>query len=95
MIAPRLFLADTDDGGCSYLIDCPQSATRTDAPPETVAEMGNDALFRVTLFRHGLECGGCDLAEAFAQVGAEPESAEECRHLEAQRKQAAVRARRN
>ena len=95
MSPPRLFLADLADDGYSYKVDCPYAVTRTDAPPATVAEMGHDALFRVTLFRHGLECGACDLAEAFAQVGEVPESAEECRHLEVQRKQAAMRARRN
>ena len=93
--AARIRFADLPHGARGYLVDCDLEYTRTDAPAETVAILGDDAIGRITAYRHAAECGRCDLSPVFYQVGGEPESDEELRQIWAQTRQVAAKWRRN
>ena len=82
-------------GARAFVVDCPWSTTRTEAPVETVAELGEAAISRVTLFRHGLECGRCDTRGLWARLKDAPIGREEARQVGAQLRRAAQRGWRN
>ena len=67
----QLIIVDAPDQGPGarlYVIDCPYSYTATTAPAETIADLGDDRIARLTLFRHGLECGRCDESELWDRL---------------------------
>ena len=67
----QLILNDAPEAGPGarlYVIDCPYSYTATTAPAETIADLGDDRIARLTLFRHGLECGRCDTSALWGRL---------------------------
>jgi hypothetical protein len=91
----KLFTRDRADGSREFLIDCPYAYTISAAPRETLAELGDDAIARVALARHALECDRCDKGPLWDTLGDEPESAEECRLVGQEMRRAYARGRRN
>ena len=69
--AAQLLINDAPEQGPGarlYVIDCRWSYTATPAPAETIADLGDDRIARLTLFRHGLECGRCDESELWDRL---------------------------
>jgi hypothetical protein len=91
----RLDTRDREDRGRDYKVECSHSFTLIAAPPEEVATLGDNALFRITLVRHDVSCGECDTSAAWAVVGTGLESVQEFAHGLAQIEEAAAQARRN
>jgi hypothetical protein len=88
-------VANLPNGGRAYLVDCDLDYTRTDAPAEMVALLGDEAIARITTFHHSLECGRCDLGNVWAEVGYETESLAELREVIAHIQQVEAKGRRN
>jgi hypothetical protein len=96
MNAPaRLFTREQPDGSRELLIDCPYAWTISTAPRETLAELGDDALARIALARHALECDRCNKGPLWDELGTEPESAEEYRLIGQEMRRAYAQGRRN
>ena len=94
----QLIIVDAPDQGPGaglYVIDCPYSYTATTAPAETIAELGDDRLARLTLFRHGLECGRCDESGLWARLRDVEPTEEEARQVGQQLRWAYARGVRN
>jgi hypothetical protein len=91
----KLYTREHPDGSREFLIDCPYAWTLTAAPRETLTELGDDAIARVALARHALECDRCDKGPLWDTLGDAPESAEECRLIGQEMRRADARGRRN
>ena len=96
--AAQLIIADAPGQGPgvkTYTIDCPYSYTATTAPAETIADLGDDRIARLTLFRHGLECGRCDTSALWGRLRDVEPTEEEIRQGLQQERWAYARGRRN